>query len=181
MLVYLIGASGVGKDSLLVALRQQRPDLLVAHRYITRASGLGEDSLALSEAEFLARRGRGLFCLDWQAHGLHYGVGIEIECWLESGATVLLNGSRRALCQARERFGDQLLPVVVTAPGEVLRQRLVKRGRECPEQIEARLARHAEVEAELERDYPTVARLDNGGALAVSVGALEALVDTACR
>lgn len=69
MLVYLIGASGVGKDSLLVALRQQRPDLLVAHRYITRASGLGEDSLALSEAEFLARRGRGLFCLDWQAMG----------------------------------------------------------------------------------------------------------------
>ena len=56
MLVYLIGASGVGKDSLLDAVRKRRPDLLVAHRYITRPSGVGEDSVALSPAEFEARR-----------------------------------------------------------------------------------------------------------------------------
>ena len=176
MLVYLIGASGVGKDSLLDAVRKRRPDLLVAHRYITRPSGVGEDSVALSPAEFEARRARGLFCLDWVAHGLHYGVGIEVEAWLTAGATVLLNGSRRELASARARFGERLKPVVVTAPPEVLCERLARRGRESDDQIEARLARHAEVEAELERCHPALDRVDNGGSLDESVRALEAII-----
>ena len=36
-LIWLVGPSGSGKDSLLAALRQrEHPQLLVAHRYITR-------------------------------------------------------------------------------------------------------------------------------------------------
>jgi phosphonate metabolism protein PhnN/1,5-bisphosphokinase (PRPP-forming) len=62
---------------------------------------------------------RGLFALTWQAHGLHYGIGREIQHWLERGAKVLVNGSRDAYPQARERF-PSLQPVVITASRETI-------------------------------------------------------------
>ena len=50
-LIWLMGASGSGKDSLLTELRQrEQTQLLVAHRYITRAASAGsENHIALSE------------------------------------------------------------------------------------------------------------------------------------
>ncbi|MCI0509549.1 ribose 1,5-bisphosphokinase [Chromohalobacter marismortui] len=171
-LLYVMGASGVGKDSLLRELRRRRPDVLVAHRYITRSSGGGENCVELSAAEFVWRRAQGLFCLHWDAHGLDYGVGIEIETWLAAGHTVVLNGSRRALQKARERFGGTLVPLLIVAEAEVLRQRLIARGRETPAEIEARLARRGE-----EAALSDIARIDNGGELAEGVVALEAWLD----
>jgi phosphonate metabolism protein PhnN/1,5-bisphosphokinase (PRPP-forming) len=59
-LIWLMGPSGSGKDSLLSALRQrEHSQLLVAHRYITRAANAGsENHIALSEQEFLPAPGR---------------------------------------------------------------------------------------------------------------------------
>lgn len=59
-LILLMGPSGSGKDSLLAELRQQEPaQLLVAHRYITRAANAGnENHIALSEPEFFTRAGQ---------------------------------------------------------------------------------------------------------------------------
>lgn len=171
-LVYVVGASGVGKDSLLDAARRRHPQWLVAHRYVTRESGATENGVALSPAEFEARRRSGLFCLSWRAHGLDYGLGIELEAWLARGATVLVNGSRDVLPQARERFGEALLPVVVTAPEAVLRERLRRRGRESETQIAQRLARHRALQDAL----PEVPRIDNGGTLAASLDALGRLL-----
>ncbi len=80
--LYVMGASGVGKDSLIAALRPLQPDWPVAHRYITRASGASENCVTLSDAEYAWRRDAGLFCLHWQAHGLSYALGCELESWL---------------------------------------------------------------------------------------------------
>ncbi len=171
-LVYLMGASGVGKDTLLGAVRSRHPDLLVAHRYITRASGDSENCVSLSAEEFAWRRRLGLFCLDWQAHGLDYGLGIEVLAWLERERTVVVNGSRRALESARERFGERLLPVLVTAETAVLRGRLCRRGRESLEEIDARLVRHQRLENEL----GDIARIDNSHALHHAVNAMQALL-----
>lgn len=176
-LIYLIGASGVGKDSLLQAARNAYPEWLVAHRYLTRKSDADEDCVALGAAEFAMRRELGLLCLDWHAHGLHYGVGVEVEAWLAKGATVLLNGSRRALPRARERFGESLIPIVISAPSEVLRRRLVKRGRESPGEIERRLARHRAVELELAAAFSGLVRIDNGGKLSDSLAELTAVIE----
>ncbi|NAO98800.1 ribose 1,5-bisphosphokinase [Vreelandella titanicae] len=176
-LIYLIGASGVGKDSLLQAARRAHPEWLVAHRYLTRESGVDEDCVALSNAEFAVRRETGLLCLDWHAHNLNYGVGVEVESWLARDTIVLLNGSRRALPKACDRFGEALLPVVITAPTEVLRRRLIERGRESPCEVEHRLGRHREMERELAESFPGLARVDNGGRLSDSLAELTAVIE----
>lgn len=56
-LIWLMGPSGSGKDSLLAELRlREQTQLLVAHRYITRDASAGsENHIALSEREFLPR------------------------------------------------------------------------------------------------------------------------------
>ena len=92
-LIYLMGASGSGKDTLLRLLRAHlRGDepVLVAHRYITRDSGASEDALRLTDGEFARRAALGCFALRWSSHGLHYGIGIEIDAWLTCGAAVII-------------------------------------------------------------------------------------------
>ncbi|CAH0530285.1 ribose 1,5-bisphosphokinase [Vibrio hippocampi] len=145
-LYYVIGPSGSGKDTLIDAVRVQYPDdLIVAHRYITRsADSGGENHVALTVEEFGSRRDKGLFALYWQAHGLEYGIGQEVMEWLAKGFSVVVNGSRAELSQARRCFGAQLIPVVIQVEQGVLRQRLVDRARETEQDIERRLARAAQ-------------------------------------
>jgi len=142
-LIYLMGASGSGKDTLLRLLRAQlRGDepVLVAHRYITRDSGATEDALSLTEDEFGRRAALGCFALRWASHGLHYGIGIEIDAWLSCGAAVIINGSRAHLEQAHSRYPALTAVEVTVDPGQLVR-RLAGRGRESAEQIAQRLAR----------------------------------------
>jgi len=144
-LVYVVGASGSGKDSLMRYARARLdhdPAIVFAHRYITRpADAGGENHLALTVEEFEARRRAGLFALHWRSHGHAYGIGIEIDQWLAMGITVVVNGSRAYLTEARQRY-PALLPVWIEVTPEVLRQRLLARGRESPHEIEQRLLRH---------------------------------------
>ena len=104
-LIWLVGPSGSGKDSLLAALRQrEHPQLLVAHRYITRPFNAGsENHIALSEHEFFTRAEQHLFALSWHANNTYYGIGVEIDLWLHAGFDVLVNGSRAHLPQAKAR------------------------------------------------------------------------------
>lgn len=142
-LYYVMGPSGVGKDSVLSWVREHgvAHGVLCAHRYITRpAHAGGENHVALSEAEFQSREQRGLFVLTWQAHGLHYGIGSEVAHWLARGASVLVNGSRGAFELACERF-PALHPVLITASPQAIAKRLAARGRESEADIAARLAR----------------------------------------
>lgn len=96
-LIWLMGPSGSGKDSLLAELRlREQTQLLVAHRYITRDASAGsENHIALSEQEFFTRAGQNLLALSWHANGLYYGVGVEIDLWLHAGFDVLVNGLTR--------------------------------------------------------------------------------------
>jgi ribose 1,5-bisphosphokinase len=125
-----MGPSGSGKDSLLSALRQrEHSQLLVAHRYITRAANAGsENHIALSEQEFFTRAGQNLLALSWHANGFYYGVGIEIDLWLHAGFDVLVNGSRAHLPQAKARYEAALLPICLQVSPDVLRSRGCKTG-----------------------------------------------------
>ncbi|WP_299135269.1 ribose 1,5-bisphosphokinase [uncultured Vibrio sp.] len=145
-LYYVIGPSGAGKDSIISALREQFvEDLVVAHRYITRAADAGgENHVELSDDEFFIRYSRNMFAMSWQAHGMSYGIGQEVYQWMDAGLSVVVNGSRAYLDAARELFGERLVPVVVSVNPEVLEARLRARGRESEAQIALRLKRAAD-------------------------------------
>lgn len=144
VLLYVIGASGSGKDSLMSYARNylaQDSSVVFAHRYITRPHDAGgENHIALSESEFDSRLERKLFPLHWQSHGMRYGIGSELNHWLAKGLTVVMNGSRAYLSEASRNY-PELLPVLVEVSPEILRTRLSSRGRESPEDIESRLQR----------------------------------------
>ncbi|MCB2251492.1 phosphonate metabolism protein/1,5-bisphosphokinase (PRPP-forming) PhnN [Pseudomonas chlororaphis] len=144
-LIYLMGPSGSGKDSLIDAARGALEQLHcdVVRRVITRsAESVGEDAQGVSADEFDRLEQQGAFALSWRANDLAYGIPAEIDEWLAAGRNVLVNGSRAYLEQARQHY-PQLLAILLTVNPEVLRQRLVGRGRESVVQIEARLKRSA--------------------------------------
>lgn len=143
-LFYVIGASGSGKDSLMRYARERlaaAPDVLFAHRYITRPVELdGENHVALSESEFEARVAGNLFAMHWDSHGLRYGIGREINLWLAKGCNVVMNGSREYLAEAQRRYPNLVAVLVMVSP-DVLAARLRTRGRESEQQIASRLER----------------------------------------
>lgn len=171
-LIYLMGPSGAGKDSLIDASREPLRSLgcEVVRRVITRsAESVGEDALGVTQAEFERLCEQGGFALHWHANGLDYGIPAHIDQWLDSGRHVLVNGSREHLAEARKYY-PSLLPVLLTVCSDVLRQRLVRRGRESADDIEARLRRNELFLASgSSGDATAVLRLDNSGELSVTV------------
>lgn len=163
-LFYVVGPSGVGKDSLLAYVREQaagRFPLLFAHRYITRpASAGGENHVAVTPPEFDRMRTLGLYALHWESHGHGYGLGLEIDVWLARGANVVMNGSRGYLSEASRRYPN-LCVVLIEADPQVLRARLESRGRESASEIDARIARATEFTV----SHPNLVRIQNDGPL----------------
>jgi ribose 1,5-bisphosphokinase len=181
-LVYLIGASGAGKDSLIDAARPglAERNVQVVRRVITRsAEASGEQAVGVSRDVFERMAGEGKFALHWSANGLLYGIPAEIDLALARGQWVLVNGSRGYLPHALGKYPD-LLVVLVTVSTDVLRSRLIARGRETPAEIEARLARnerlHHTTEAWQGEALPLYP-VDNSTTLSAATAALLALID----
>jgi ribose 1,5-bisphosphokinase len=180
-LIYLIGPSGSGKDSLLDAAREPMAErgCRIVRRVITRsAEAKGEAAQAVSVERFEAMQRQGEFALNWFANGLHYGIPVEIDQWLAEGHDVLVNGSRGHLPQARERY-PAMLVVLLTVDQAVLRQRLLARAREAVDDIDARLARNARFASELSAGDSGLFVLDNSGPLTNTVARLIHQLDRA--
>jgi ribose 1,5-bisphosphokinase len=163
-LIYVMGPSGAGKDSVLGRARAMLSidlPIVFAHRYITRpAEAGGENHVALSGAEFALRRAHGLFAFHWQAHGNDYGIGLEVHAWRRAGLTVVVSGSREHF-RKMNGVDKDTVPVLITAPAERLQERLVKRGREDAAAAAERLRRG--MAADL--DLPGMVTIVNDGAL----------------
>ncbi|OZI31375.1 phosphonate metabolism protein/1,5-bisphosphokinase (PRPP-forming) PhnN [Bordetella genomosp. 10] len=180
-LVYVMGASGSGKDTLLRLARarlQSQDRVLVAHRYITRPAGADEASVYLEPAEHARRAALGCFALHWASHGLAYGIGVEIDAWMDAGITVLVNGSRAYLPQACARYPG-LCAVTVHVDPHVLRDRLVHRGRESAGDIAARVAR-AQAVFDIPQECET-ATVDNNGDAGDAAAELLAIARRRCH
>ncbi len=158
-LVYIMGASGAGKDSLIGFVRTRataQNKLVFAHRYITRPAEInGENHISLTEEEFEIRESAGCFAMSWQAHGNRYAVGVEIDHWLNAGLTVVMNGSRAYLEKAQQQY-TQLTPVLISVSEEKLKSRLLGRGRECIEEISERIERANQFEQKRASDVHTI-------------------------
>ena len=142
--IYVMGPSGVGTDSLLKWLRAHvrampsPPALRFARRTITRAAGISnEDHEPIEVDAFLQLAQAGAFALHWEAHGLHYGLR---HAEMQGAGWLMVNGSRAYAPQARTRLPG-LAVLHVSAPDALVGQRLAARQRETPDQVQARLHR----------------------------------------
>jgi phosphonate metabolism protein PhnN/1,5-bisphosphokinase (PRPP-forming) len=143
MLVLVVGPSGAGKDTLLDAVRVRLAGddgIRFARREITRpVTPGGEQHIAVDTAQFTHKRDAGGYALWWEAHGLAYGIGVDILVDLAAGRTVVASVSRAIVPDAASRFAVKV--VEVTAPPDVLATRLAARGREGVDDIARRLSR----------------------------------------
>lgn len=177
-LLYLVGASGSGKDSLLEGCRkrlQPHHGCFVAHRYITRAANVGgENHIHLSPEEFDMRANMGMFAMQWYSHGNSYGIGSEVDDWLSKGVNVVINGSREYLQIAMASYPN-LIPVLVEVDPDCLYERLKQRGREDEEEIRRRLDRHQQIVATLP---DSIVKVDNNADLEHGIQELLKLIET---
>ena len=162
LLVLIVGPSGSGKDTLISWLQKRlgsRPEVLFVKRTVTRkADAASEDHDTLSTQEFAEAEASGAFSVTWSAHGLDYGLPSASLWHVSAGGVAIANGSRRALDQIAAVYPNVLV-VKLTVEPNVLRQRLLARGRETPERIEQRLR---DVSLPLTTSLP-VLELDNSG------------------
>ncbi|MDR7151613.1 ribose 1,5-bisphosphokinase [Hydrogenophaga palleronii] len=166
-LVYFMGPSGAGKDSLMHWLAKHPPDgqrLHLARRTVTRPA---PDDEATDPATFERLRQAGALAMHWSANGWHYGVRREHLKPLTDGDWVLVSGSRAHWPTVQSLYPG-LTGVHVHASAGVLRQRLLERGRESAVEVEARIARAAALPAPL-----GVVSVCNNGVLAEAGEALQ--------
>jgi ribose 1,5-bisphosphokinase len=127
-LVYVMGRSGAGKDSIIAAAGQTVLRWVVtAHRYIRVRRGW--DDLYLEPEEFNRLDVKKAWALHWSAHGHEYGISKLLDKQLLDGLAVIVNGSGGYL-EEDVRLCPDLVPVLVTAFPLVLKERLEKRGLE---------------------------------------------------
>lgn len=170
-LVYVIGPSGAGKDSVLQGLRQTWPEAACAHwarRTITRDVQAGGEQHEAVDTDTFIRLAQGqAFAMHWKANGLSYGIRhAELQA-LRQGRWVFVNGSRAWLPTLLLQW-PQATVVHIGASPDVLALRLAARGRESAEAVAARLARQVALDLP-----PGSIRVENNGALADAVNALQ--------
>lgn len=142
-LVLVVGPSGAGKDTLLrlaQAACADDHDIVFPRRVVTRASSADEDNIALSPDEFARARDHGDFAVHWDAHGHSYALPLEINDDIRAGRAVVSNVSRTVIAALRGTYANVVV-VAITAPPDVLAQRLAARARHTDGNIADRLAR----------------------------------------
>lgn len=145
--VFVVGPSGSGKDSLIgyaKAAFASVGSVVFPRRIVTRPSSAHEDHDTLDETAFAEGEKAGAFTLSWRAHGLGYAVPKSALKDVEEGRVAVCNISRRVVPWSRIHL-PKVTVVEVTAPVELLRERLAGRARLEDGDLNARLARSLEV------------------------------------
>ncbi len=142
-LVLVVGPSGAGKDTLLGLAKAARAgdrNIVFPRRVVTRQASQAEDNEQLSPDAFRQAAARGEFAMHWEAHGHHYGLSRAIDDDIREGRTVVVNVSRTVVDALRRGYADVVV-IAITAPPEVLAERLAGRARGSDGKIEQRLGR----------------------------------------
>jgi ribose 1,5-bisphosphokinase len=142
-LILVVGPSGAGKDTLIGLAQAACADnghIVFARRVVTREASRFEDNQQVSLEAFQQGVARGEFAMHWEAHGHCYALPRAIDDELRAGCTVVANVSRTVVDEMRRAYADVTV-VSITAPPEILTQRLAARGRGSDGPIERRLSR----------------------------------------
>ncbi len=144
-LYVIVAPSGAGKSSLVNALLEREPDIGLSISYTTRKPRPGEESgreyFFVHREEFDAMVNRGEFLEHAEVYGNLYGTSrIWIEKTRAKGSDVLLEIDWQGARAVKKLFRDMTYIYILPPSIEVLRERLVKRGKDAKEVIERRLA-----------------------------------------
>jgi guanylate kinase len=174
----ITGPSGVGKGTLIRALRERVPGLELSISATTREPRSGEEDGAdyhfLTAENFAARADAGDFLEHATFSGNRYGtLRSEIERVLDAGNSVVLEIEVQGARQVRAALGDEAVLIFIAPPSpEILRERLAGRGTDSEEAIERRLET-AKQELEAQQEFKHVVVNDD---LARALGELEEIV-----
>jgi ribose 1,5-bisphosphokinase len=141
--ILVVGPSGAGKDTLLGLARSactDNADIVFARRVVTREASSFEDNLQVSHDDFRQALARDEFVLHWEAHGHCYGLPRSIDEDIRTGRTVVANVSRTVVEAMRHVYANVTV-ISVTAPPEVLAERLAARARSSDGELADRLGR----------------------------------------
>ncbi len=163
-LALVVGPSGVGKDTLISIARDALAGdhrFMFCRRIITRvADATSEDHDSLDRAAFVEAERAGRFFLSWHVHELGYALPMSVSEALRAERIVIANVSRAVLDVAEAR-ARHVVVYSVTAPPEVLGDRLTKRGRESVKAAAARLKRSVGIATA----HAPVIKIANAGAI----------------
>ncbi|HET9102240.1 MAG TPA: guanylate kinase [Solirubrobacteraceae bacterium] len=153
----ITGPSGVGKGTLIRGLLQRVPELELSVSATTRAPRPGEsdgvDYHFLSAEEFERRVASGDFVEHATYSGRRYGtLRSELQARLRAGAPVVLEIEVQGARQVREALPEAVAVFIAPPSREALRTRLIGRGTDDRDQIEARMAT-AERELEAQPEF----------------------------
>ena len=142
-LILVVGPSGAGKDTLLglaKAACADDPGIVFPRRVITRQASASEDNEEVSAGTFQEALARNEYAMHWEAHGHCYALSRAIDDEIRAGHTVVANVSRTVIAAMRTAYANVLV-VSITAPPNVLAERLALRSRGSDGKIENRLRR----------------------------------------
>src|SRR3954462_12808848 len=145
MPVFVItGPSGVGKGTLIRTLRERLPELELAVSATTREPRPGEedrrDYYFLTDEEFEDKVRAGEIVEHARYSGRRYGtLRSELERHRTAGRPVLLEIEVQGARQVRDAMPEAVQVFIEPPSEDALRTRLVGRGTDSAEQVEARL------------------------------------------
>jgi guanylate kinase len=156
----ITGPSGVGKGTLIRSLRERMPELELSVSATTRAPRPGEadgvDYHFLADEEFGRRADAGEFVEHATYSGRRYGtLRSELERRLAAGHPVVLEIEVQGARQVRRAMPEALQVFIAPPSREALRARLVGRGTDDADEVEARL-RVADAELEAKDEFAHV-------------------------
>ena len=159
ILVVVSGFSGAGKGTLMKELLKRYDNYALSISATTRAPREGEtdgkEYFVVTKEQFEKMRDERKLIEYAQYVNNYYGTPKEyVEQKMAEGKDVILEIEIQGALKVKKRFPDALLLFVTPPSAEELRRRLVGRGTETLEVINARLARAAEEASGMEAyDY----------------------------
>ena len=156
----ITGPSGVGKGTLIRGLLARVPELELSVSATTRAPRPGErdgvDYHFLGDADFDRKVAAGEFVEHAAYSGRRYGtLRSELERRTAAGVPVVLEIEVQGARQVRRTLPDAVQVFIVPPSDTALRERLVGRGTDAPEEIDRRL-RVAEQELAAQDEFDHV-------------------------